>query len=87
MSDLVKFIFYYGPSTVQTNEMGADLSDFQYIEVPLTAPQTWSVSQLKEWLTRYLGLNNETHTVGVHALWTRSSSNIYFYLRPIERDS
>ena len=35
MSDVVKFVFYYGPGTVQTNEIGVDLSDFQYIEVPL----------------------------------------------------
>ena len=56
MSDVVKFIFYYGPGTVQTNEMGADLSDFQYVEVPLTAPKTWSVSQLTDWLTGCLGL-------------------------------
>jgi len=87
MSDVVKFVFYYGSGTVQTTETGADLSEFDYIEVPLTAPQTWSVSQLKEWVTASLGLNTETHTVGVHALWTQSSSIIYFYLRPIERDS
>ena len=78
MSDVVKFVFYYGPRIVQTNEIGADLSEFQYIEVPLTAPQTWSISQLTDWLTVCLGLNTETYTVGVHALWTRSSSNVYF---------
>jgi hypothetical protein len=44
MSDVVKFVFYYGHGTVQTSEMGADLSEFNHIEVPLTAPQTWSVS-------------------------------------------
>jgi hypothetical protein len=87
MSNVVKFVFYYAPGTVQTNEMEADLSDFQYIKVSLTAPQTWSVSQLTDWLTGCLWLNTETYTVGVHALWTRSSSNIYFYLRPIEWDS
>ena len=87
MSDLVKFVFYYGPGTVQTNEIGVDLSDFQYIDVPLTAPKTWSLRQLTEWLTGCLGLNTETHTVGVHALWTRSSTNIFFYLRPVQRDS
>ena len=70
MSDVVKFVFYYGSGTVQTTETGADLSEFDYIEVPLTAPQTWSVSQLKEWVTTSLWLNTETHTVGVHALWT-----------------
>jgi len=87
MSDVVKFIFYYDPGTVQTTEMGADLSEFTHIEVPMSAPQTWSVGQLKEWIAASLGLDTKTHTVGVHALWTRSSSIIYFYLRPIERDS
>ena len=87
MSDVVKFVFYYGPGTVQTNEIGVDLSEFQYIEVPLTDPQTWSISQVTDWLTASLGLNTETYTVGVHALWTRSSSNVYFYLRPIQRRS
>ena len=87
MSDVVKFRFYYGPGTVQTTELGADLSEFTHIEVPISAPQTWSVSQLKEWIAASLGLDTETHTVGVHALWTRSSTIIYFYLRPIEQDS
>src|SRR5664279_3851755 len=87
MSDLVKFVFYYGSDIVQTTEIGADLSEFQYIEVPLTAPQTWSVSQLTDWLARSLGLNTKTYTVGVHALWTRSSSKVFFYLRTIQRDS
>ena len=38
MSDIVKFAFYYSPDTVQTTEMGDDLSEFDHIEVPLTAP-------------------------------------------------
>jgi hypothetical protein len=40
MSDVVKFVFYYGSGTVVTNEHGADLSQFQYVELDLTAPQT-----------------------------------------------
>ena len=51
-----------------------------------SAPQTWFVCQL-EWIAASLGLDTETHTVGVHGLWTQSSPIIYFYLRPIERDS
>jgi hypothetical protein len=77
MSDVVKFVFYYGPGTVQTNEHGADLSEFKYVELDLTAPPTWTVGQLKEWLSGCLGLNPETYTVGVHALWTKSSTNIF----------
>ena len=29
MSELVKFVFYYDPGTVRSNELGVDLSDFQ----------------------------------------------------------
>ena len=73
MSDVVKFVFYYGEGSVQQNEDGMDLSQFQHIELDLTAPKNWSVSQLKYWLAECLGLNAETHIVGVHALWSRSS--------------
>jgi hypothetical protein len=69
MSDVVKFTFFYGHGTVQTNQLGVDLSEFENIVVPISAPQTWSVSQLTEWLTKCLGYNTETHTVGVHALY------------------
>ena len=87
MSDVVKFVFYYGDGSVQQNEDGMDLSQFQHIELDLTAPKNWSVSQLKYWLAECLGLNAETHTVGVHALWSRSSKKIRYTLRPIDRDS
>ena len=80
-------MFFTTDLALSTNEIGVDLSDFQYIDVALTAPKTWSLRQLTEWLTGCLGLNTETHTVGVHALWTRSSTNIFFYLRPVQRDS
>ena len=87
MSEVVKFMFYYGPGSVKTNESGVDLSSYDSIDIELCAPQTWALSQLTEWLTENLGYNIETHTVGVHALWCRSRANPIFYLRPIERDS
>ena len=48
MSELVKFVVHYGSGTVQTNQMGADLSEFKFIELELTAPKTWTVSQLTD---------------------------------------
>ncbi|KAK1606336.1 hypothetical protein QYE76_030009 [Lolium multiflorum] len=67
--------------------MGADLSEFQYEDLHLTNPKTWRVSQLKEWLTVNFGLNPEAYTVGVHALWSSSSTEIFWRLKPIERTS
>ena len=80
-------VFYYGSGTVRSNEMGVDLSEFQFVEMYLTAPKTWTVEQLNDWLTSCFQLNPEVYTVGVHALWTKSTSNIYWYLRPIDGTS
>jgi hypothetical protein len=44
--------------------MGANLSEFQFIELELTAPKTCTVSQLKDWLTVSFRLNPETCTIG-----------------------
>jgi hypothetical protein len=33
------------------------------------------------------GLNPEAYTVGVHALWSNSSTQIFWRLKPIERTS
>ena len=47
MSNIVKCVFYYGFVTVRTNKMGVDLSEFQFVEMDLTAPQIWTVEQLR----------------------------------------
>jgi hypothetical protein len=48
MWDLDKFGIYYGPRFVWTTSLRADLSEYEYVELDFPAPQTWSVSQLKE---------------------------------------
>ena len=78
MSNLVKCLFYYGPGEVVVNEHGADLGEFRWSELELSDPETWSISQLKDWLAACLGLNPQTDTVGVHALWTKTRSPVFF---------
>jgi hypothetical protein len=87
MSDLMKFVVYYGPGNVRTTPVEADLSEFQYVELELSAPQTCRVCQLKEWLTVNFGPNPEAYTVGVHALWTISTSKVFWHLKPIDQTS
>ena len=70
MSDLVKITFFYGPGRVQRCDTGADLSEFDSIDVDLTAPETWSISQVKDWVAGSLGLDSLTQTVSVHAWWS-----------------
>jgi hypothetical protein len=63
MSALVKFVVRCG--SVWTNQMWADLSEFQVLELELTASKTWTVSQLKDWLALSFGLDPETYTIDV----------------------
>jgi hypothetical protein len=73
----MKFVVHYGSSTIRTNQMRVDLSEFQFMELELTAPKTWTVSQLKDWLKITFRLNPEAYIVGVCALWTKSKSHIF----------
>ena len=83
MSNNVVFRFLYGPGSVRINQHGVDLSEFRFMDEVLQNPETVPVTQLKDWLCVRLGLP-PTHTVGVHALWTKSRQTPNFYLRPIE---
>jgi hypothetical protein len=59
MSNLVKFVVYYNHGNVQKKiPVGADLSEFQYVELDLSNPKIWRVCQLMEWLTVNFGLKS-----------------------------
>ena len=77
MSDLVKIRFFYGPGRVQMCDTGADLSKFDSIDVDLPAPETWSLSQVNDWLTGSLGLDSQTQTISVHAWWSQTQGQIF----------
>ena len=47
--------FFYGSDTVRTNDQGVDLSEFQFVDMDMNAPATWSISQAEDWLTGCLG--------------------------------
>ena len=61
MTDIVKIVLYYGLGSVRSNEMGVDMSEFKSVEMNLTAPRTWTIEQVKDWLTECFGLNPEVH--------------------------
>jgi hypothetical protein len=45
------------------------------------------MEELKDWMITCFRLNPEVYTVGLHALWTKSTSNISWYLRPVDGTS
>src|SRR5664279_4255144 len=87
MSELVKFVVYYGPGTVRSNELGVDLSLFQSVELQLTNPENVSISQFQQWLIGSFSLDPQIWTVSVHSLWSSSRERVFRELKPIDRNS
>jgi hypothetical protein len=82
MSGVVKFVIYHGYGVVCTTVAGADLSEFQFVELQLTDPQSIRIRQFKLVLVVFFGLNSEMYTISLQALW----SNSYQYFLSFERD-
>jgi hypothetical protein len=82
MSEVVKFVTYHGYGAVCTTAARANLSDFQFEELQLTAPQSIHIWHFKLMLVVYFGLNYEVYIVSLQVLW--SNSSIYILL--FERD-
>jgi hypothetical protein len=87
MSGIVTFVIHHGYGAVRTTVAGADLSDFQYQELQLTNPQSIRIGHFKSMLVIFFGLNSELYTVSLQALWSNYSTNIFCYLKEIERTS
>src|SRR5664279_3434528 len=87
MSEQVKFSIYYGPGTVKSNDLGADLSDFANMSLSLPAPETVSISQVKHWFTVNFSLDPEVCTVSIQSGWSKSIANPCWELKTIDRTS
>ena len=85
MSESVKFVVYYGPGNVRSNESGVDLTEFAYVELQLTDPEKVNISQLKHWLTTNFSLDPNVCTVSIQSVWTKSRTKIFWELVPIDR--
>ena len=88
MSEVVRFVCYYGPGTVRSNEQGGDLSEFQCVEMQLpNHAEKVSITQFQQWLVDSFRLDRETVTVTIQSLWSSSRETVYWQLKPIDRTS
>jgi len=68
MSEVVKFVFYYGPGTVRSNEQGIDLSEYLHVEWPFPSPERLSLIQFQQWLLGSFSLNPQIWDVSIQSL-------------------
>lgn len=85
MSESVKFVAYYGPGSVRSNEKGIDLSEFKCVDITLSDPEKMNISQLKHWLTTSFLLDPKVCTVSIQAVWTKSCKNVLWKLLRTDR--
>jgi hypothetical protein len=85
MSESVKFVVYYGPGNVRSNESGVDLTEFAYVELQLTDPEKVNISQLKHWLTTNFSLDPNVCTVSIQSVWSKSRKKKFWELVLIDR--
>ena len=86
MSEQVTFVVYYGSGNVRQTVMGADLSEFAYVEIPLMDPEKASIRWFEYYLTVNFGLDPEEWTFRVKSFWTKSREEIFWELLPINRN-
>ena len=72
MSEQVLFVVYYGSGNVRQTVLGADLSEFAYVEMQLMDPEKASIRWFEYYLTVNFGLDPEVWTVRVQSFWTKS---------------
>ena len=85
MSKFVDVVVYYVSGTVRANESGVNLSEFQHVVIPLTAPEKVRISVVQNYLTVNFGFDPNLWTVRIQSLWTKNHTNICWELLPLDR--
>ena len=85
MAESIDITVFYGSGTVRYNDFGVDLSEFKRGQMTVPNPEALDIRQLKHWLTTSFGLDPNQISVSVHSVWTKSTDNLLWELRPIER--
>jgi hypothetical protein len=86
MSEEVKFVVYYGSGNVQETESGADLSEFEHVEMQLADPDKAHIRWFQYYLLVNFRLDPEVWTVRIQFLWTKHPEHIFWELFPIDRN-
>ena len=81
---MVDVVVHYGAGTVRATESGVDLGEFQNVEIQLTDPEKAKISFVKYFLTANFGLDPNLWTVIIKSVWTKSRTNIFWELLPLD---
>ena len=82
---MVHIVVHYSAGTVHATESGVDLREFDNLEIQLTEPEKVEISVVQCYLTVNFGYDPNFWTVRIQSLWTKSRTNIYWELLPLDR--
>ena len=84
---MVDIIVHYGAGNVGVNESGVDLSEFGNMSIQLTDPMNLRIVVIQQYFTMNFRFDPNSWTVKIQSIWSKSRTNIFRELLPLDRTS
>ena len=83
--EVVDFVVHFGAGNVRVTETGVDLSEFNNMVMQLPDPERARIAAVQEFFTGNFGYNPNMFTVKIQSVWSKSRTNIFRELLPLDR--
>ena len=84
---MVDVVVHYGAGNVGVNESGVDLSEFGNMLIQLTDPVNLRIAAIQQYFTINFGFDPNIWAVKIQSVWSKSRTNIFRELLPLDRTS
>ena len=84
---MVDVVVHYGAGNVGVNESGVDLSEFGNMLIQLTDPMNLRIAAIQQYFTIHFQLDPNIWAVKIQSVWSKSRTNIFRELMPLDRTS
>ena len=84
---MVDIVVYYGAGNVGVTESGVDMSEFGNMLIQLTDPINLRIAVIQQYFTINFQLDPNIWAVKIQSVWSKSRTNIFRELMPLDRTS
>ena len=84
---MVDIVVYYGAGNVGVTESGVEMSEFGNMLIQLTDPMNLRIAAIQQYFTINFQLDPNIWAVKIQSVWSKSRTNIFRELMPLDRTS
>ena len=81
---MVDIVVYYGAGNVGVTESGVDMSEFGNMLIQLIDPMNLRIAAIQQYFTINFQLDPNIWTVKIQSVWSKSRTNIFWELMPLD---